>query len=82
MGLFGNSKKQNERKKLKSKVDKLMKSYSKEKIDGDTYLKKMMDLTSSYQKKKIKCKFKYQRNLITNLSTTYFSKGDSYYEYI
>ena len=33
MGLFGNSKKQNERKKLKSKVDKLMKSYSKEKID-------------------------------------------------
>lgn len=52
MGLFGNSKKQNERKKLKSKVDRLMKSYSKEKIDGDTYLKKMMDLTSSYQKKK------------------------------
>ena len=52
MGGFGNSKKQNERKKLKSKVDKLMKSYSKEKIDGDTYLKKMMDLTSSYQKKK------------------------------
>ena len=52
MGLFGNSKKQNERKKLKSKVDKLMKSYRKEKIDGDTYLKKMMDLTSSYQKKK------------------------------
>ena len=45
-------KKQNERKKLKSKVDKLMKSYSKEKIDGDTYLKKMMDLTSSYKKKK------------------------------
>ena len=59
MGLFENSKKQNERKKLKSKVDKLMKSYSKEKIDGDTYLKKMMDLTSSYQKKKSKCKFKY-----------------------
>lgn len=82
MGLFGNSKKQNERKKLKSKVDKLMKSYSKEKIDGDTYLKKMMDLTSSYQKKKGKCKFKYQRSLITNLNTTYFSKGDSYYEYI
>lgn len=52
MGLFENSKKQNERKKLKSKVDKLMKSYSKYKIDGDTYLKKMMDLTSSYQKKK------------------------------
>ena len=33
--------------------------YDKEKIDGDTYLKKMMDLTSSYQKKKSKCKFKY-----------------------
>ena len=59
MGLFGNSKKQNERKKLKSKVDKLMKSYSKEKIDGDTYLKKMMDLTSSYPKKIGTCKFKY-----------------------
>ena len=52
MGLFGNSKKQNERKKLKSKVDKLMKSYSKEKIDGDTYFKKMMDLTTSSKKRK------------------------------
>lgn len=51
MGLFGKSKKENERKELKSQVDKLMKSYSKEKIDGDTYMKKMMDLTSSYQKK-------------------------------
>jgi len=31
-----------------------MKSYSKEEIDGDTYFKKMMDLTTSYQKKKKK----------------------------
>ena len=51
MGLFGNSKQEQERKKLKKQVDKLMKSYSKEKIDGDTYLKKMLDLTTSHQKK-------------------------------
>ena len=63
MGLFGNSKKQNERKKLKSKVDKLMKSYSKEKIDGDTYLKKMMDLTSSYQKKKVNVNLNIREDL-------------------
>ena len=50
MGLFGKSK--DERKELKSQVDKLMKQYSKEKIDGPTYARKMMDLTSSYQKKK------------------------------
>ena len=51
MGLFGKSKEANERKKLKRQVDKLMKSYSKKKIDGDTYFKKMMDLTSSHKKK-------------------------------
>jgi hypothetical protein len=51
MGLFGKSKEEKERKELKQKVDKLMKSYSKEKIDGDTYFKKMMDLTNSYKKK-------------------------------
>ena len=51
MGLFG---KKDERKELKSKVDKLMKQYDKEKIDGATYAKKMMDLTSSFQKKKKK----------------------------
>lgn len=28
------------KKKLKKKIDKLMKLYSEEKIDGDTYLKK------------------------------------------
>ncbi len=50
MGLFGKSNK--ERKELKSQIDKLMKSYSKEKIDGSTYFKKMMDLTSSYKNKK------------------------------
>lgn len=52
MGLFGDSKK--ERKELKEKIDKLMKSYSEKKIDGETYFKKMMKLTSSYQKKKQK----------------------------
>lgn len=50
MGLFGKSKNE-EKKELKSKIDKLMKSYSKEEIDGDTYMKKMMDLTSSYKNK-------------------------------
>ena len=52
MGLFGKSKEEKERKKVKSKIDKLMKSYSEEKIDGDTYFKKMMDFTTSYKKKK------------------------------
>lgn len=52
MELFGDSKK--ERKELKGKIDKLMKSYSEEKIDGETYFKKMMKLTSSHQKKKQK----------------------------
>lgn len=34
MGLFDNSEK---KKELKGKIDKLMNSYSEEKIDGDTY---------------------------------------------
>ncbi len=50
MGLFGKPK--DERKELKGKIDKLMNDYDKRKIDGPTYTKKMMDLTSSYQKKK------------------------------
>lgn len=54
MGLFGKSKEEKERVKVKSQVDKLMKSYSKEKIDGDTYFKKMMALTTSYRDKKKK----------------------------
>lgn len=54
MGLFGKSKEEKERKKLQGKIDKLMDSYDKEKIDGDTYFKKMMDLTSSSKKKKRK----------------------------
>ena len=40
-----------ERKGLKKKIDKLMNDYDKEKIDGDTYFKKMMNLTSSYKDK-------------------------------
>lgn len=51
MGLFRKTKEEKERKELKRQVDKLMKSYSKEKIDGETYFKKMMDLTTSQQKK-------------------------------
>ena len=52
MGLFGKSK--DGRKDVKRQVDKLMKLYDKEKIDGSTYFQKMMDLTSSVQKKKKK----------------------------
>lgn len=52
MGLFGFGKPKDERKAVKKQVDKLMRDYSKEKIDGDTYFKKMMDLTISEQKKR------------------------------
>lgn len=40
MGLFGKSKEEKERKELKGQIERLMKDYSKEKIDGDTYFKK------------------------------------------
>ena len=52
MGWLFKTKEEKERKKVQKKVDKLMKSYSKKKIDGDTYFKKMMDLTTSHQKKR------------------------------
>lgn len=52
MGLFRKSNEEKERKELKKQIDKLMKSYEKEEIDGDTYFKKMMHLTTSHQKKK------------------------------
>ena len=54
MGLFGKSKEDKEREEVKSQVDKLMKSYSEEKIDKDTYFKGMMNLTTSHQNKKKK----------------------------
>lgn len=53
MGLFRKTKKEKEeRKELKDKIDKLMKSYSDEKIDGDTYFKRIMKLSASYKKNK------------------------------
>lgn len=52
MGLFNLFSKKNSRKAIKRQVDKLMKQYDKEKIDGATYLSKMMELTSSQKKKK------------------------------
>ncbi len=52
MGLFGKTKEEKERKELKGQIEKVMKDYSKEKIDGDNYLRKMMNLTTSHQKKK------------------------------
>lgn len=55
MGLFRKSKEEKERKELKGKIDKLMKAYSDEKIDGSTYKEKMIDLlTTTSQKKKKK----------------------------
>ena len=52
MSLFGKSKdSEKERKKIKSKVDKLMNQYDNEKIDGATYSRKMMKLASSQKRK-------------------------------
>jgi len=49
MGMF---EEQNEvREELKGQIDKLMQDYEKEEIDGATYVKKMMDLTTSYKEK-------------------------------
>lgn len=52
MCLFRKTRETKERKKLKNKIDKLMDSYSKEKIDGETYFKKMMNLANLHQKKR------------------------------
>lgn len=35
------------RSKLKSMIDDLMGQYDREEIDGDTYMRKMMNLTTS-----------------------------------
>lgn len=37
------------REELKEQIDELMKEYHEEEIDGATYAKKMMDLTTSVQ---------------------------------
>ena len=39
-GIIWKIKRRKRKRKSKSKIDKLMKSYSDEKIDGDTYFKK------------------------------------------
>lgn len=52
MGLFEKSKgEEKERKGIKKQVNKLMKEYDKEEIDGPTYIQKMLDLTASRSKK-------------------------------
>lgn len=38
-----------DRAELKSQIDELMRQYSDEEIDSDTYSQKMMELTSSFQ---------------------------------
>lgn len=40
-----------EREELKNQIDELMRQYSEEEIDGDTYSQRMMELTSSFQSK-------------------------------
>lgn len=35
------------REELKEQIDELMQQYANEKIDGDTYVQKMMELTTS-----------------------------------
>ena len=52
MGLFGKSEEEKERRLLKKQIKKLMKDYGNEKIDGETYFRKMMNLTISHRKKK------------------------------
>lgn len=53
MGMFGNSKNEKtERRELKSQINQLMQDYKKEKIDGETYFNKMMNLTTSYRDKR------------------------------
>ncbi len=37
------------REELKEQIDELMRQYSDEEIDGATYMKKMMELTTSVQ---------------------------------
>lgn len=37
------------REELKEQIDELMQQYSSEKIDGDTYAQKMMELTTYAQ---------------------------------
>ena len=39
------------REELKAQIDELMRRYADEEIDGATYQKEMMELTSSSQKK-------------------------------
>mgnify|MGYP003296801841 CR=1 FL=1 len=43
--------KDNDREELRGQIDSLMQQYAKEEIDGQTYMQKMMDVTSSYQEK-------------------------------
>ena len=37
------------REEIKEQVDELMRQYADEEIDGDTYMQRMMELTSSAQ---------------------------------
>lgn len=49
MGMF--DKQDDVRVELKGQIDKLMRDYEKEEIDGATYARKMMDLTALYKER-------------------------------
>jgi hypothetical protein len=38
-----------DREELKAQIDELMRQYQDEEIDGETYMRQMMDLTASAQ---------------------------------
>lgn len=38
------------REELKAQIDEYMQQYEREEIDGATYMQKMMELTTSFQK--------------------------------
>ena len=50
--MFG--KKKSEKDRLKDDISNLMGKYDREEIDGATYMKNMLDLSESYQKKRRK----------------------------
>ena len=50
--MFG--KKKSEKDQLRDSIKGLMDKYDNEEIDGSTYMKSMLDLSESYQKKRKK----------------------------
>ena len=53
-GIIWKIKRRQRKKRSEKNIDRMMKDYSKGKIDGDTYFKQMMDYTTSHRDKKKK----------------------------